>query len=108
MKIAFLVVLILSFTASTAAYAAADAAEGKTVYAQHCANCHGANGVANPGIVKMMKVEIPSLGSPVVQKMSDEELAKVITGGKGKMPAIRSVAGKSVDDVVAYIRTFKK
>ncbi len=107
MKIAFLMVSILCF-ATSAAYAAGDAKEGKTVYAQHCANCHGATGVANPGIVKMMKTEIPSLGSPVVQKMSDEELAKVVTAGKGKMPPMRSVAGKSVDDVVAYIRTFKK
>jgi len=90
------------------AYAAGDAKDGKAVYDQHCKNCHGAAGVANPQIVKMMKTDIPSLGSADVQKMSDEELKKIVTDGKGKMPPMRSVTGKSVDDVVAYIRTLKK
>jgi mono/diheme cytochrome c family protein len=105
MRITSIVVAMLFVTA---AYAAGDAKEGKVVYSQHCSNCHGANGVANPKIAQMMKTEIPSLGSASVQKMSEEELKKVIAGGKGKMPAIKSVTGKSVDDVIAYVRTLKK
>ncbi len=100
-----LVALLISLTT---AYAAGDAKDGKAVYGQHCKNCHGVTGVANPKIVKMMKTEIPSLGSADVQKMSDENLKKVITDGKARMPPIRSVTGKSVDDVVAYLRTLKK
>ena len=105
MRITGIVVALLSLTT---AYAAGDAKLGKAAYTAHCQNCHGATGVANPSIVKMMKTEIPSLGSADVQKMSDEELKKVITDGKGKMPPTRTVTGKSVDDVVAYIRTLKK
>lgn len=105
MKITRIVVAVLSLTV---AYAAGDAKAGKAVYDQHCRNCHGPTGVANPKIVKMMNTEIPSLGSADVQKMNDEELKKVITEGKAKMPAIKSVTGKSVDDVIAYIRTLKK
>jgi mono/diheme cytochrome c family protein len=105
MRITGIVVALLSLTT---AYAAGDAKLGKAAYTQHCQSCHGATGVANPSIVKMMKTEIPSLGSADVQKMSDEELKKVITDGKGKMPPTRTVTGKSVDDVVAYVRTLKK
>ncbi len=90
------------------AHAAGNATEGKTAYDKSCRNCHGPAGEANPAIAKMMKVDIPNLGSPEVQKMSDEDLSKIITGGKGKMQPMRSVTGKAVDDVVAYVRTLKK
>ena len=90
------------------AYAAGDPAAGKTVYDRSCKTCHGATGEANPNIAKMMKVQIANLGSQDVQKMSDDELKRIITQGKGKMRPVSSVTGKSVDDVVAYVRTLKK
>ncbi len=90
------------------AYAAGNATAGKSDYDRACKSCHGASGAANPAIAKAMKVEIKDLGSPDVQKMSDAELEKVIMDGKGKMPAVKSVTGKSVQDVVAYVRTLKK
>jgi mono/diheme cytochrome c family protein len=105
MKAAGIVVAMLSLSA---AYAAGDAKEGKTVFAEHCQNCHGAAGVANPKLAAMMKVTIPDLGSSAVQRMTDDELKKIVTEGKGKMPPVRSVTGKSVDDVVAFVRTLKK
>ena len=105
MKVASVVVVVLSLSA---AYAAGDANEGKAVFTQHCQNCHGATGEGNPKLAKMMNVNIPNLGSAEVQAMSDDDLKKIVTGGKGKMPPVRSVTGKSVDDVVAYVRTFKK
>jgi cytochrome c5 len=105
MKIAGSVVVLLSLSV---AYAAGDSKEGKTVYDQRCQNCHGATGVANPKLAQMMKVDIPDLGSPEVQRMSDDDLKKIVTAGKGKMPPVRTVTGKSIDDVVAYVRTFKK
>lgn len=87
---------------------AADVKAGKAAYDRSCKNCHGANGVANPNIVKMMKVEIQPLGSSAVQSMSDQQLEEIITKGKGKMPPVRSLSGPQVADVVAYVRTFKK
>jgi mono/diheme cytochrome c family protein len=90
------------------AYASGSAAAGKAVYDQSCKTCHGATGVANPGVAKALKIPIPYLGSHDVQAMSDEDIKKVITDGVGKMRAVRSVTGKSADDVVAYIRTLKK
>ena len=105
MQIMRILIAVLSLTV---AYAAGDAKAGKASYDQHCKNCHGATGVANPKLAKMMNTEIPNLGSATVQKMSDDELKKVISDGKGKMPPIKSVTGKAADDVVAYIRTLKK
>jgi len=90
------------------AYAAGDATAGKAVYDRACKTCHGATGEANANLAKAMKVEIPDLGSAVVQKVSDDDLKKVVTDGKGKMQPVKSVTGKSVDDVAAFVRTLKK
>lgn len=81
--------------------------EGKVVYDKSCKSCHGAEGQGNPGIAKMMKVEMKALGSKEVQAKSDDDLKKVVAQGSGKMKPVTSVSGKQVDDVVAFIRTLK-
>ncbi len=87
--------------------ASAGPSEGKEVFAKSCKACHGAEGQGNPGLAKMLKVEIPALGSKDVQAKSDAELKKVITEGKGKMKPVAGLSGKQVDDVVAFVRTLK-
>jgi cytochrome c5 len=101
------IIVFLTFSLA-AADAAGNAKDGKAVYDRACKNCHGTTGEANPSVTKMMKVEIKDLGSSDVQKLSDDELKKIVTDGKGKMPPIHTVTGQSVDDVVAYVRTLKK
>lgn len=90
------------------AVAAGDATAGKAVYNKACKSCHGADGTPNAAIAKSMKVEMLHLGDPAVQKLSDDELSAIVTGGKGKMKPVKSVAGKAADDVIAYMRTLKK
>lgn len=87
---------------------AADAAAGKTVYNTKCKTCHGADGAGNPGMAKMLKVDMKALGSADVQSKSDDDLKKIITGGAGKMKPVAGVAGADLDNVVAYVRTLKK
>ena len=99
-----LVVLIAS---AGLALAAGDAAAGKAVYDKACKSCHGADGTANANIAKMMKVEIKSLGSAETQAHSDADLMKIVTDGQGKMKPIKSVAGKDLDNVIAYVRSLK-
>ena len=89
-------------------FAAGDDAAGKAIYDKSCKSCHGAAGVANPAIAKMMKVEMKDLGSAEAQGLSDDAIKKIITNGQGKMKAVSSVTAKSADDVVAFVRTLKK
>jgi len=99
---------LLAILPATLALAAGSATAGKAVYDKSCKSCHGAAGIANPVIAKMMKVEIKDLSSAEVQSLSDDALKKVITEGQGKMKPVKTVAGKDVDDVIAYVRSLKK
>jgi mono/diheme cytochrome c family protein len=103
--------ILMAFTAitlCTTAVAAADSKAGQATYVKSCKSCHGLDGTPNPAIAKMMKVDMRNLGSAEVQAQSDDAIAKIITGGKGKMKPVASVSGNSVDDVIAYVRTLKK
>ena len=100
--------LALIVSVVSVAMAAGNATTGKAVYEKSCKGCHGADGTPNAAIAKAMKVPMASLGDPDAQKLSDEDLKSIITDGKGKMKAMKTVSGKAADDVVAYIRTFKK
>jgi hypothetical protein len=51
---------------------------------------------------------VTTAGFSWVQSMTDADLKKIITDGKGKMKPVGSVTGPAVDDVVAYVRTLKK
>ncbi len=87
---------------------AADAKAGKTVYGRSCRACHGPDGAGNPAIAKMMKVDLRDLKSPEVRAMSDDDIRKIITDGKGKMRPVTAVTGEAVNNVIAYVRSLKK
>ena len=87
---------------------AADAKAGQAVYDKTCKSCHGADGTPNAAMAKMLKVEMKDLKSSEVQAMSDNDLKKIISEGKGKMKPVKTVAGSDADNVVAYIRSLKK
>jgi mono/diheme cytochrome c family protein len=90
-------VLVAAFIFSTVAYA-----DGAVVFKQKCIACHGANATG-----------ARDLTSPVVQKLTDEQLADFIgNGGPSKKPA-HSFKAKGLTDadikaLVTYIRTIKK
>src|SRR5947199_10695635 len=103
------IILTLTIVTLTAAVAsAADAKAGQAVYDKSCKSCHGADGTPNAAIAKMMKVDIKDLKSAEVQGMSDADLKKSISEGKGKMKPIKTVTGADADNVVAYVRSLKK
>ena len=87
---------------------AADAKAGQAAYDKSCKSCHGADGTPNAAIAKMMKVEMRDLKSAEVQAMSDGDIKKIITDGKGKMKPVKTATGGDVDNVVAYVRSLKK
>jgi cytochrome c6 len=101
---------ILSAVAVTAVAlpAFADAGpDAAAIYKSKCAMCHAADGSGNTPTGKAMKVR--DLRSAEVQKMTNEEMTKVIADGKGKMPAFKSKLDQaSIDALIAFIRTLKK
>ncbi len=97
--------LIISFIIMAVAGAAF--ADGAAVFTGKCAMCHGKGGAGDTGMGKSLKIR--DLASADVQKLTDADITKIVTDGKGKMPAYK---GKLSDDeiksVVAFIRSLKK
>ena len=91
---------------------------GKAVYEKSCINCHGPEGKGDKMADNFWKTSIPRLTSKYVQRKSDDELKKIITGGIRKMEPVRvgsptdphrpKITPEQVDDVIPYIRTLAK
>ena len=95
--------MTMAFTAATTL--AQDA--GANTYKAKCAMCHGVDGLGNTPAGKAMKAA--SFSSADAIKMSDADLIKITTDGKGKMPAQKGVlSDDQIKDVIAYIRTLQK
>jgi cytochrome c6 len=78
---------------------AADVQRGATLYATHCAVCHGSNGTpVMPGAPNFRRME--GLMRPDLQLMS------AIRNGKGAMPSYFGVLReREILDVIAFMRT---
>ena len=100
--------ILLALAVSPAVFAGGDAVAGKDVFMKHCAACHGPDGNGKEAVAKMFKVTLPQLPSKEVQALSDADLTKVVTEGKGKMPAVKGLSAADVTDVVAFIRSIAK
>jgi mono/diheme cytochrome c family protein len=96
-------VAAMSLAALTMAGTMAFAA-GADDYKAKCVMCHGADGTG--AMAKRMGSK--DLNSPEVKAMSEADIAKIISDGKGKMTGFK---GKLTDDqikgVAAYVKTLK-
>ena len=100
--------LISTMLCGMAALAGAgDPKNGQTVYEKNCKSCHGVNGAAPPNVATMLNGRIKDLRSSPIQSMSDADLGKIVTEGKGKMTSAKAVSGPALDDLIAFIRTLK-
>lgn len=70
-----------------------DATAGATVFADHCAACHGADGTGGSG---------PSLAGTNMK--DDSEVVGVIQNGVGDMPA-QGLTDAQTKDVLAWLRS---
>ena len=102
------VVLGVAATVPTSAWAKGDVAAGKAVFLIKCRKCHGDAGQGNPAMAKMLKVEIKHLGTPGIQKKSDEELKKQSQDGIGKMKPVEGLSPADLENVIAFVRTLKQ
>jgi mono/diheme cytochrome c family protein len=99
---AALTTALLAGTCLLGSPAKADQAAAEAIYKPKCAGCHGADGKGKAA----MKTR--DWASADVQKMSDADLANVITNGKAPMPPFKTLSADQVKDLVAYVRTFAK
>ena len=99
---ATLVTAMLAGTCLFSAPTKADVAAAEATYKAKCAGCHGADAKGK----EAMKTR--DLSSADVQKQSDADLTGIITNGKGKMPAYKTMTPEQVKDMVGYIRSLKK
>lgn len=93
---------------SVAAGIAADASAGQAVFNRACKSCHGADGTPNPAIAKMFNVDMQDLKSAQVQALSNDDIKKIVSAGKGKMRPVNSVTGTDLDNIAAYVHSLKK
>ena len=94
--------MLLAGTCLLSAPAKADTAAGEAMFKAKCAGCHGADGKGK----EVMKTT--DMAAADVQKMSDADLSGIISNGKGKMPAYKTLTPEQVKDLVSYIRSLKK
>lgn len=80
---------------------------GEAVFHAHCQMCHGAKGIPNPGMAKMMG--IPSATNPAIKKLTAAEMFDAAKNGKGKMPAFKNqLSDAQIRAAVSYFRTLTK
>jgi len=104
-----LLVLFLGLTLFVASIVRAnpgpDGAASSATFRTKCAMCHGPDGGGSE-VGKSMNV--PDLRSPVVQKLPDAELTRVIADGKGGMPSFKnSLSEDQIHALVAHIRSLR-
>jgi mono/diheme cytochrome c family protein len=98
-----LAAILLALVLSTSALADS----GADIYKAKCTACHGAKGQGDTMLGRNLKV--PALGSPEVQKKSDDELIAIIAKGKKRMPSFdRKLSKDQIRDVLEFVRSLKQ
>ena len=101
-RAALLSILALVAAAALPAWAAED---GKALYEQKCAMCHGKDGVAKPSGKGSR-----NFNDPEYQKSATaEQIAKITADGKDKMPGYKSkLSAEQIQAIAAHVKTLGK
>jgi mono/diheme cytochrome c family protein len=97
--------VLLSVAALLTGLPAVAQSAGESTYKAKCQSCHGANGVPNPSLAKLLGVK--PVSDPEVQKLTPDQMASAVKNGKGKMKPVAGLTDAQVKDVVAYYRGLK-
>ena len=81
-------------------------ATARANYAKHCEPCHGPTGEGGLVKVENKQIKVASLKAEHAIKHTDDQLAKVITGGEEAMPAFKDkLTPEEITEMVRFIRT---
>jgi mono/diheme cytochrome c family protein len=70
---------------------------GRMVFAQRCANCHGGS-AQRPG---------PPLGKQTVERLGDAAIREKVTKGSPNMPGFEhTLPPARIDQIIAFLKTF--
>jgi len=81
-------------------------AGSRKIYAESCANCHGADGAGGEGLFEGKKVKVPSFQSKGAMNASDANLYRHIAEGEeDEMPAFKNdLTEAQINELVKFIR----
>jgi cytochrome c oxidase cbb3-type subunit 3 len=115
-KALLLCAIVLSFSSLAAVAASGEPeskkskrpADGRTVYANNCARCHGGDGTGQTTMGQM--TEAPNLTEAGWQRgKSASRMAASVANGRGQMPAFKKkLSRQEIAAAVAYVRTLKR
>ena len=99
--------LFLAFAFTLFLSASMRADDAASTFKAKCAGCHGPDGKGNTAAGKAVGAH--DFASLDVQKMSDADLAGIISMGKNKMPAyVKTLKDPEIKGLVAYVRSLGK
>ena len=78
---------------------------GEATYKAKCQMCHGATGVPNPGMAKMMGIK--PVSDPEIKKLTVEQVEATVKSGKNKMKPIAGLSDAQVKAVAEYFKSLK-
>ena len=83
------------------------AQSGEAVYKAKCQSCHGAAGVPNPGLAKMMGVK--PITTAAVKSTSAADMIKATANGMGKMQPFKGkISDAEIKASVEFYRSLAK
>ena len=99
MKKTLTLMLVLAVAAMALPVWADATPDGAAIYKSKCAMCHGANG---EGKAAMKTVQFP-------KTLTDEEIVKITTDGKNKMPSYKGkLSPDEITQVAKFVKTLAK
>jgi mono/diheme cytochrome c family protein len=106
-EVAWWLVLLLGVSGSVLAQENGKTSAGAGIFKAKCVLCHGADGTGNTPLGKQLQAA--NLHSKDVQKLSNEELYKIVHDGQTNMPPFgEQLTDNEIDQVIQYVREFGK
>ena len=100
------ILLALLAFPSALAWGQGDEAAGKELFMNQCSVCHGADASGKTAMAKSLGATIQDFRSKQVQSLTDLDIRRVITEGKGIMPPLGDLGTGNFTNLIAYIRSF--